>query len=46
MALTKYLGVYWAKKKVRVNQITPHGVYKNHEKSFINNFKNYHQWVE
>ena len=40
MALTKYLGVYWAKKNLRVNQITPHGVYKNHDKKFIKNFNN------
>ena len=33
--LTKYLAVYWAKKNVRVNCISPAGVYKDHEPSFV-----------
>lgn len=37
-ALSRYLASYWAKKKVRVNMITPHGVWNNHEASFEKNF--------
>lgn len=36
--LTKYLAVHWAKKGVRVNCLTPHGVYNDHEQNFINHF--------
>ena len=37
-ALSKYLASYWASKKVRVNMLTPHGVWNNHEEQFENNF--------
>lgn len=37
-ALSRYLASYWASKKVRVNMITPHGVWNNHEKQFEENF--------
>jgi NAD(P)-dependent dehydrogenase (short-subunit alcohol dehydrogenase family) len=37
-ALSRYLASYWATKKVRVNMITPHGVWNNHEKQFEDNF--------
>ena len=33
--LTKYLATYWAKKNVRVNCISPAGVYQNHDLSFV-----------
>ena len=37
-ALSRYLASYWAAKKVRVNMITPHGVWNNHEVQFESNF--------
>jgi len=37
-ALSRYLASYWATKKVRVNMITPHGVWNNHEVQFEENF--------
>jgi NAD(P)-dependent dehydrogenase (short-subunit alcohol dehydrogenase family) len=37
-ALSRYLASYWGNKKVRVNMITPHGVWNNHEKQFEENF--------
>lgn len=36
--LTKYLATYWAGKGIRVNSVTPHGLYNNHEEQFIKNF--------
>ena len=33
--LTKYLATHWAKKNVRVNCISPAGVYRNHDLSFV-----------
>lgn len=41
MALSQYLSTYWADKGVRVNQITPHGVWNNHEEQFEKNFSNF-----
>jgi len=41
MALSQYLATYWAEKGVRVNQITPHGVWNNHEEAFEKNFSNF-----
>jgi NAD(P)-dependent dehydrogenase (short-subunit alcohol dehydrogenase family) len=36
--LSKYLAAYWAKYGVRVNCITPHGVYNLHEDTFLATF--------
>ncbi len=38
ITMTKYLGTYWASKGVRVNAITPHGVWNNHEENFVKRF--------
>ena len=34
--LTKYLATYWAKKNVRVNCISPAGVYRDQDPGFVN----------
>lgn len=41
MALSQYLATYWADKGVRVSQITPHGVWNNHEEKFEENFSRF-----
>jgi len=33
--LTRYLGVYWAKKHIRVNSLTLAGVFNNQDKEFL-----------
>ena len=38
IALTKYLATYWGDRNIRVNAISPHGVFNNHEKKFVENF--------
>lgn len=38
IALTRYLATYWGEKNIRVNAISPHGVYNNHEETFVSNF--------
>lgn len=39
IGLTKYLATLWAPKGVRVNAITPGGIYNNHEEKFIERFQ-------
>ena len=38
MALSNYLATYWASENIRVNLMTPHGVWNNHEDIFKKNF--------
>lgn len=38
MMLTKYLGAHWAERGVRVNCVTPHGVWNDHEPGFVERF--------
>lgn len=40
-ALSRYLASYWGDKGVRVNMITPHGVWNQHEKQFEENFSQF-----
>jgi NAD(P)-dependent dehydrogenase (short-subunit alcohol dehydrogenase family) len=38
LGLTRYLATYWGSKHIRVNALTPHGVFDNHEETFVRNF--------
>ena len=38
LGLTKYLAAYYAGKNIRVNSLTPHGIYNNHDEVFLKNF--------
>ena len=39
VALTKYLATLWADKGVRVNALTPGGIYNNHQGLFLERFQ-------
>ena len=36
--MTRYLASYWGEFGVRVNCLTPHGVFRDHERAFIDRF--------
>jgi len=38
LGLTHYLAAYYAGKNIRVNALTPHGIYNNHDEVFLKNF--------
>jgi NAD(P)-dependent dehydrogenase (short-subunit alcohol dehydrogenase family) len=38
LGLTRYLATYWAAKGIRVNALTPHGVFDQHDEAFVRNF--------
>jgi NAD(P)-dependent dehydrogenase (short-subunit alcohol dehydrogenase family) len=38
LGLTRYLATYWGKKNIRVNALTPHGVFDDHDEAFVRNF--------
>jgi NAD(P)-dependent dehydrogenase (short-subunit alcohol dehydrogenase family) len=38
LGLTRYLATYWGGKQIRVNALTPHGVFDNHDDAFVRNF--------
>ncbi|HEY0581672.1 MAG TPA: SDR family oxidoreductase [Chloroflexota bacterium] len=38
LGLTRYLATYWGSKNIRVNALTPHGVFDSHDESFVRNF--------
>jgi NAD(P)-dependent dehydrogenase (short-subunit alcohol dehydrogenase family) len=39
LGLTRYLATYWGRKNIRVNALTPHGVFDKHDDSFVHNFE-------
>ena len=38
ISLTRYLATYWAGKNIRVNALTPGGVYDDHGEEFVKNY--------
>lgn len=41
ISLSKYLATYWAESGIRVNMITPHGVWNNHDITFEKKFTSF-----
>jgi NAD(P)-dependent dehydrogenase (short-subunit alcohol dehydrogenase family) len=40
LAFTRYLATYWADKGIRVNALSPAGVYDNHDAEFVQRLSN------
>ena len=40
VALTKYVATWWAEKGIRVNSITPGGIFDGHDELFLKRFNN------
>jgi NAD(P)-dependent dehydrogenase (short-subunit alcohol dehydrogenase family) len=38
LGLTRYLATYWGRQNIRVNALTPHGVFDKHDETFVTNF--------
>jgi len=38
LALTRYLATYWAHKNIRVNALTPGGVFDQHDEEFVRSY--------
>lgn len=38
LGLTRYLATYWAGKNIRVNALTPGGVFNNHDEEFVRRY--------
>jgi NAD(P)-dependent dehydrogenase (short-subunit alcohol dehydrogenase family) len=38
VGLTKYLSTYWAGKNIRINSLSPGGVYDAHDPKFVENY--------
>ena len=38
VGLTKYLAAYWAGKNIRINALSPGGVFDNHDPKFVQNY--------
>jgi 2-deoxy-D-gluconate 3-dehydrogenase len=38
VGFTKYLAAYYMETEIRVNMLTPGGVYNNHDETFVRNY--------